>query len=109
MEKEVKPLPGIFEYLNQIDNNIEISTEGLEDLAAKIRSSTGLELESCHILIRLFFQEIQKEMLKGNVVSLNDFGKFMIACPRNQLSKNVSVQFQSSKKLFQTVKENGRK
>lgn len=103
MEIEFKPLPTISDYLDQIDE-IEISTENLDDLAAKIRASTGLTLESCHILIKMFFQEIQKEMIKGEVVSLKEFGKFMIACPRNQMGKYVKVKFKPCQELVWAIK-----
>lgn len=82
-----KLLPGIDEYLEQIDDNQPITADGLEDLVYKIVVHTGLSYEASQIIVKEYFQQIRNELLKGNIINISHVGKLFIACPKNGLSK----------------------
>jgi len=88
-------LPDIEEYLESVDENAPVSPKGLDELIYKVRASTGLSKDTCSILITLFFQEIRNQMLRGNIISLKGFGKFLIA----KRSKKIFPKFKPSKWL----------
>jgi len=69
-ENEVDLLPGITEYLESVDDNISVTSAGLEELVAKVQASTGLNEESSAIIVKLFFQEIRNQILKSNTIML---------------------------------------
>ena len=84
---ENKLLPGIDEYFETTTTSISVSSFGLDELIAKIRCSTGLSFEAVNIITRLFFETLRNEMLKGNIIVIANFGKFLVASPKNKSSK----------------------
>jgi len=82
-----KLLPGINEYLEQINDNKPVTAKGLEDLVYKIIVHTGLSYTTCEAIVKEYFQLIRNEMLNGNIVYIQDIGKLYIQCPKNGTSK----------------------
>ncbi len=74
--KPPKLLPDMEEYLTSIGEDYPVNPKGLEDLFYKIRSCTGLEINTCKIITALFFQEMRTQLLKGNVILFQKFGSF---------------------------------
>lgn len=99
-------LPGITEFLESLDDNFPVTTENLDELIALIQSSTGLNKESSEIILRLFFQEIRTQVLKGNSVTIKGFGKFYITSPKtNNNKKKIYPTFKPSKELITNLNE----
>ena len=95
----------IDQYLEQISDNDPVTAEGLDDLIYKIIVHTGLNYESCKILVKNYFQEIRNAMLRGDIVYLNNIGKLYIRCPKNGTSKrNVVPIIKPFKNLLNKVK-----
>lgn len=92
--------PNIDEYLEQIDDNISIDSKGLEELCYKIRASTGLEIDIVKIIVRSFFQEIRNEILKGNSIIIQSFGKIAVSSPKTGNKKKVFIKFTPLKNLL---------
>ena len=100
-------LPGIDKYFETVINTVSISSFGLDELIAKVRCSTGLSFEASNIIIRLFFETLRNEMLKGNIITIANFGKFLIASPKNHSSiKRVFATFKPFKKLVLLLNDN---
>jgi nucleoid DNA-binding protein len=108
-ENEVGLLPGITEYLESVDDNIPVTSAGLEELVAKVRASTGLNEESSAIIIKLFFQEIRNQILKSNTVMLKGLGKFFMSSPKiNNNKKKIFPKFKPFKELIAIVNKDNK-
>lgn len=99
-------LPDIQEYLEQTDNSKSISTTGLDELIYKMVATTGLEYDSAKIIVKLFFQEMRNAALRGQVVSITDFGKFFVSSPKvSKNKKRIFVKFKPHSKLSRKMNE----
>ena len=101
---EVQLLPGITEYLESLDDNSPVTVTDLDELVAKIQASTGLNEDSSAIILRLFFQEIRSQVLKGNTVALKGLGRFFISSPKvNSNKKKIYPTFKPFKELVASL------
>ena len=99
-----KLLPDIFEYLETLDNKHSISVKDLEDVILNIRAFTGLSREASELVLKHSFQEIRNAMLRGDIVTIRNFGNFFVASPRNATSKRkIFPKFKSSPTLNDKV------
>src|SRR5689334_924227 len=71
--------PDIEQYLESVQNNTSVSSAGLDELIYKINAITNLGYQASAILLATIFQEIRNSILRGEQVSLQDFGKFFIS------------------------------
>lgn len=100
-----KLLPGIDQYLEQIDDNKPITTEGLEDIIYKVVVHTGLSYTASEIIVKEYFQQIRNELLNGNIINISHVGKIFIACPKNGLSKKrITTLIKPMQKLKKWLK-----
>lgn len=84
---EIELLPDISKYLEQVENTKSVNINGLDEIAYRMRASTGLSKEACMIVLKLFFQEIRNSILRGDVVALYRFGKFFLSTPKTSKNK----------------------
>lgn len=76
-------LPDIEAYLESISygHPISIGNE-LERFSATITSYTNLSRENSNLVLRLFFEEIRRALLHGEIVRLRGFGSFFVSSPK---------------------------
>jgi hypothetical protein len=86
-----KFLPDHDQYLEQVDYGDPITADGLDDLIYKIVVHTGLNYESCKILVKYYFQEIRNGMLRGDIIYLNNIGRLYIRCAKNGTGKGKNI------------------
>lgn len=90
-------LPDIYEYLEDIENKWSISNEGLDEIIDKIVINSNLSRPESEMIVRLFFQEIRKQLLKGNEIVFRKLGRMYISCPKNSKNKTrVFPKFEPS-------------
>jgi nucleoid DNA-binding protein len=87
--------PDINDYLEQINDNKPITTEGLEELVYKIVVHTGLSYDAADIIVKAYLNYIRNSMLRGDILYIGKIGKLFIQCPKNGTGK---------KKIFPTIK-----
>ena len=94
----------IEKYLESIDNNTHINIKGFENLVYKICAHTGVSHDAASIILSSFFQEIRNAMLRGDIVSMNEFGKFYISSPLNSGNKKkMFPKFKPHKELLDLI------
>ena len=99
-------LPDIEDYLESIDNNLPVSTAGLEDIEGAIIAKTGLNEHDAKVILRLFFQELRNSLLRKNKVDIRSLGRFYISSPAtSNNSKKVFVKFKPKKSLLDKLNE----
>lgn len=87
----------IEDHLENINDNIPVTTKQLDELVYKIRSYTGLDAEIIRIIVQNYFQEIRNQCLNGKEVKIDSFGKFYISSPKTTGNKNtVKIVFETS-------------
>lgn len=102
-------LPGINEYLESVDSSSAISSKGLEEMVFNVRAKTGLAPDVCSAIVSYFFQEIQNEVLRGNVVTIKGLGKFVVSSPKVTSTKErVFVKFIPYKSLIRKLNDRRR-
>lgn len=98
--------PQFLEDTSVLPEKIKPTIEGLEEIAFSIRSYTGLPIETCKILLEVYWQEIANSMLKGDIIKLPEFGTFLIKSPKNSSNKNqVVAKFSPSKHLLKKLQK----
>jgi nucleoid DNA-binding protein len=101
-----KYYPGIETYLEQVNNERSVNVKGLEDLIARVQVRTGLSLAESEAVVRTFFQEIRNLMLRGEVISLAELGKFFISSPSKSDNKlRVFPKFKLFKKIIRKIND----
>lgn len=80
-------LPGISEYLEQVDNDKSVNIKNLEEIVYRVNASTGIGLEASAVIVKLFFSEIRNGMLRGDVIVLAGLGKFSLSSPKKSKNK----------------------
>lgn len=96
--------PDIYEYLDSTDNASSVSAKGLEELIYKVRAGTGLDYDIASDVVRYFFQEVRNAMLRGEVVSLKDLGKFLIFGSGSE-RRAIIVKFKPFKRFSKKLNE----
>ncbi len=97
--------PNIDDYLESVDDNIEIDIKENKELIAKVVANTGISYEFARIIVKAFFQEIRNQMLQGSNIIIKSFGKFLICSPLNGSKKNIFVQFKPFKNYIRKLNE----
>lgn len=87
--------PDINDYLEQINDNKPVTTEGLEELVYKIVVHTGLSYDAADIVVKTYLNYLRNAMLKGDILYINKIGRLFIQCPKNGTGK---------KRIFPTIK-----
>jgi len=59
-------------------NNLELDINPDDDLVEYVAAHTNLNKESCKLVIISLFKEILKNTLKGEIVSISEFGCFYL-------------------------------
>ena len=99
--------PDINDYLDSTDNSKSVDVKGLEEFVYKICAFTGLSYDESSLVLKNFFQCIRNSMLRGDIVSLNSFGKFFVSSPKCSNNKEqIFIKFEPYPKLSKKV--NGR-
>lgn len=75
--REKKYLPDIIDYNVTTSNSNSVSVENLEDIVDAIQVFTGFDKKTSEEILKSYFSEIRKNLLKGNIVSLEKFGNFV--------------------------------
>jgi nucleoid DNA-binding protein len=102
IEEIPNPLPSIFDIIDQkrLENRIKRNTKtklGLYDVAFNTDNSLVEEFsKECNIdytkalsFLTVFFEEIKKEVMQGNIVKLYNFGKFYVNGPHRGCTGKV--------------------
>lgn len=82
-----KFLPGIFDYLETLDNRKSVSVQNLEYIIFEVQVRTGLNWKTSSLLVKMFFHEIRNSMLRQEVVTFRGLGKFFISSPKSSANK----------------------
>jgi len=99
--KKPELLPDIEAYLEQ---NLPISTVGLERIEGAILAKTKLNEFNSKEILRLFFQEIRNELLKKSIIDFRSLGSFYISSPAlTNNSKKIFVKFKAKKSLLRKL------
>jgi len=99
-------LPGIDQYLEQVIDNKSITTKDLDYLIYKICGVTGLKYETSKIIVRTCFQEMRNAVLRGDVITITDFGKLFLSSPKTTNSKKrIFVKFKPYKSLLRKIND----
>jgi nucleoid DNA-binding protein len=106
-ENEQLLLPDIEEYLESISYGHPISVGAeLERISSAINSHTTLSKDNGNIVLRLFFEEIRRAVLRGEVVRLRGFGSFYVSGPKTSGNRErVFVKFRPSPILKRRLNE----
>lgn len=97
-------LPGIEEYFESLDNNLPISTVGLEQVVGAVMAKTNLNEFDSNEIVRLFFQEIRNSLLKKSIVDIRSLGRFYVSSPKTSgNTKKVFVKFKPKKSLIRKM------
>ncbi|KKN67663.1 hypothetical protein LCGC14_0459220 [marine sediment metagenome] len=98
--------PDIHDYLESVENSKSVNVKGFEWLIYKIRAHTGLSYEVSSLVLKHFFQDIRNAMLRGDIVALNGFGKFLVSSPKNTNNKQrIFVKFMPYTQLSNKLNE----
>jgi len=97
--------PDVYDYQNAMTTKDSVNVEGLEFFVLKVKASTGLSYFTSSEMVRLFFQEIRNSMLDGDIVNLNEFGKFFISKPVTQGFSRAFPKFKAYKELRKRFNE----
>lgn len=100
--ESVKFLPDIDDYLDQTENSQSVKTDGLEELIYRVRGGTGLDLFTSEQIVRLLFQEIRNQLLRGKTVYLSGYGTFSV---RDKNRKIRSPKFKLNVSLKRRLNE----
>lgn len=99
-------LSDINTYLETADNSKSVSSRGLDDFVLKICTKTGLKKNISSVIVAMFFNEIRNSMLRGDVVTIRDLGKFFISSPNTSKNKTrVFAKFKPYKKLLKRMND----
>lgn len=102
--KEDSFYPDINDYLDSTDNSKSVDIKGLEEFIYKIRAFTGLSYDEASLVLKNFFQCIRNSMLRGDIVSLNSFGKFFVSSPKCSNNKEqIFIKFELYPKLSKKI------
>ena len=86
-DKSPEFLPDISEYLEQFENSKSVNAKGLDEIIYRMHASTGVNKETCVLIIKTYFQEIRNAILRGDMVVLAGLGKFFLSSPKNSKNK----------------------
>lgn len=99
-------LPGIEEYLENVDNKKSVSSKNLEEFIIQVQVKTGLNKHTSTAIVKAFFNEIRNSMLRGDVVALKELGKFFVSSPLNSKNKErVFPVFKPYKKMIRKLND----
>ena len=99
-------LPGIEQYLEQVIDKNSITTKELDYLIYRMCGVTGLKYETSKIIVRTCFQEMRNAVLRGDVISITDFGKLFLSSPKTTNSKKrIFVKFKPYKTLLKEIND----
>ncbi|MFA5758025.1 MAG: HU family DNA-binding protein [Clostridia bacterium] len=91
---EFKGLPGIDDYLSVQDNIFKIDISNIDHISEEIVAHTGVTKDQANRILYLFFTEIRSGVLKGDIVDIRGFFRFLISSPRiTNIKKRVSIKF----------------
>lgn len=95
----------IEDHLENINDNIPVTTKQLDELVYKIRSHTGLDVDSIRIIVQSYFQEIRNQCLKGKIIKIDSFGTFYVSSPKiTKNKKRIGIIFKSSRILKERIR-----
>lgn len=80
-EIEFDGLPGIDDYLGNDGNIYPVDVSELDYISEAIIANCNITKEQSIRIMKLFFQEIRSLMLSGEIIHIQNFGKFYINCP----------------------------
>ena len=83
----------IYEFLESTDIKKSVDVKDFDDLIHKIRAKTELSYDASYLVLKYFFQEIRSCMLRGDTVTLGEFGKFFISRPKTGNKQKVFPKF----------------
>jgi hypothetical protein len=88
-----KFLPDIEVYFESRDFGVPITTRGLKHIRFEIMNKTGLDEYQSEVILRLFFEEIRRAVLRGETVYLKNFGRFWVSDKRGLILFHPSPNF----------------
>jgi len=96
----------IHKYLEYAENNKSVNIKGFEELPYQIMAHTGVSAEVAKLILKSYFQEIRNVMLRGDIASIEGFGKFYIPSPKNEITKKfIFVKFKPYKQFLKKINE----
>lgn len=99
--------PDIDQYNSENYDGQSVTIENLDLLIYKIVARTGLSYYQVGIIVKLYFNEIRTEILKGKIVNITSLGKFKIQLQNNKKYKyKILLKFKSSKNFLKKVMYN---
>lgn len=97
--------PGVEEVRADNYDGQPITLENLEYLVYRIVARTGLTYDQVSVIVKLYFNEIRKELLNGKNINLGDFGKFKFKLTKTKNKKYlIRLKFKASKLLIRRAK-----
>ena len=88
----------IFDYLENTENYKPVTPKWLDELIYKVCAYTELDYDSAALVTKYFFQEIRKNVLKGDHVVLDNLGAFTSVKDKPHI-----VRFRTHSKLKQKL------
>ena len=109
MNQNSKFFPNIDEYNAENYDRQSVTLENLDYLIYKIVARTGLTYDQVSIIVRIYFNEVRTQVLKGKTVSFGDLGKIFIKLQSSKRSKDkisLLIKFKATRRFLKKVKYN---
>ncbi len=74
----------IIQFLEKAQTSSSTTTDGLEDLVARIRIYTGFDEEIASLIVCYYFDEIKNILLRGDSINIRGYGTFKTRIGRNK-------------------------
>jgi len=96
--------PDIDDYLDNVDNQLNVSIQNLDDIVYKICAYTGLSYKESSVVLKSFFSVIRALILRGHIIYVPGFGKFFVSSPKVTNNKSrVFARFTLHRSLFRRL------
>ncbi len=105
MSEKPELLPNIDEVNAENYEGQPITLENLNYLIYKIIAKTGLTYDQASCVVKLYFNEIRKELLNGKTVYMGDIGYFKFLIKKDKNKKyTMRLKFKASKQIIKKAK-----
>ena len=109
MSQKPEFYPNIDDYNDENYDGQPITLENLDYFVYKIVAKTGLTYDQVSIIVKLYFNEVRTQVLKGSIINIGDLGKLFIEIKPSKNSKDkfrLKIKFKATKRLIKKVRFN---
>ena len=111
MSDKPELFPNIDDYNSENYDAHPVTLENLDHLIYKIVARTNLTYDQVSIIVKLYFNEIRSQVLKGKVVNIGNLGKLFCNVKFSKKIKSkdkhlIKLKFKASNLLIRRCKYN---